>query len=111
MISNRQLCAVGFFFAVSCGRCASVVLTRVVIAHVAVSGAEGGTESDAEGNAESDDDTYCHRTISVAAKSPATKFVVAGLLCTAFARIWSCTLRALFVVLMPMGEDHWKHGW
>lgn len=83
------------------------MLTRVVTAYVAVSGAEGGAGSDDE----SDDDTYCHRTISVAAKSPATKFVVAGLLCTVLTRIWSCALRALFVVLMPMGEDHWKRGW
>ena len=80
---------------------------RVVTAYVAVSGAEGGAGSDDE----SDDDTYCHRTISVAAKNPATKFVVAGLLCMALTCIWSCTLCTLFVVLMPMGEDHWKREW
>ena len=79
------------------------MLTRVVTAYVAVSGAAGDDESD--------DDTYCHRTISVVAKSPATKFVIAGLLCTVLTRIWGCTLRALFVVLMPMGEDRWKRGW
>lgn len=79
------------------------MLTRVVTAYVAVSGAAGDDESD--------DDTYCHRTISVAAKSSATKFVVAELLCTVLTRIWSCMLRTLFVVLMPMGEDHWKRGW
>lgn len=87
------------------------MLTRVVTAYVAVSGAAGGAESDDDSDDESDDDTYCHRTISVAAKSPATKFMVAGLLCTVLTRTWSCTLRALLVVLMPMGEDHWKRGW
>lgn len=45
---------------------------------VAVSGAEGGAESDAG----SDDDTYCHRTISAAAISPAANCLVAGLICT-----------------------------
>lgn len=91
MISNRQLHAVGFFFAVSCGRCASVVFTCVITAHVAVSDAEGNAESDDESDDDSDDesdnDTYCHRTMSAAAKSPATKFVVAGLMCTTLTRI------------------------